>query len=247
MDAKRMILPILERDFGSEGEGAVQCHERPAGRPFLESVFVNRPSQNSVWQGASRKRSELRDREGTQPRGILTGSGNADERSEQELKPKKQYRLAKRLSRTSLPLSTNTKTMSEKLEQCRNRLREEVRTTEANLAKAGHHLTSAIETGADALEVCEKNALAKCESQREQASQAGERIKQFLEETKHTAVTKFEDWKTDREIDQLEMHADKTEQQAVDAIVVAAFAILEAEVAIVEALKARKIAIEVAG
>ena len=137
--------------------------------------------------------------------------------------------------------------MSEKLEQCRNRLKEEVQATEANLAQVGHHLASAIETGSEALEVCEKNALAKCDEKREHAAQAGERIKHFLEETKHTAVTKFEDWKTDREIDKLEKHADKTEQQAVDAIVVAAFAILEAEVAIVEALKARKIAIEVAG
>jgi hypothetical protein len=35
--------------------------------------------------------------------------------------------------------------------------------------------------------------------------------------------------------------------QSVDAVVVAAFALMEAEVAIVEALKARKIAVEVAG
>jgi len=45
----------------------------------------------------------------------------------------------------------------------------------------------------------------------------------------------------------LEKDADKKEQCAVDAVVVAAYALLEAEVAIVEALKARKIAIEVAG
>ena len=38
-----------------------------------------------------------------------------------------------------------------------------------------------------------------------------------------------------------------TEQGAVDAVIVAAYALLEAEVAIVEALKARKVAIEVAG
>ena len=42
-----------------------------------------------MWQGASRNRSEFRDREGTQSRGILTGSDNANERSEQESKPKK--------------------------------------------------------------------------------------------------------------------------------------------------------------
>lgn len=137
--------------------------------------------------------------------------------------------------------------MIEKLEHCCNRLKEEVRTAEDNLAQAGQHLASAIESGSEALETCEKNALAKCEDQRDHARQAGERIKHFLEEKKDTALTRFEDWKTDREIEKLEKHADKTEQQAADAIVVAAFAILEAEAAIVEALKARKIAIEVAG
>jgi hypothetical protein len=137
--------------------------------------------------------------------------------------------------------------MSEKLDQCCDRLKECLQTTETHLAEAGHHLTSVIETGTETLADREKEALAKCESKREEALQAGERIKHFLEETKHTALTKFEDWKTDREIEKLEKYADKTEQQAVDAIVVAAFAILEAEAAIVEALKSRKIAIEVAG
>ena len=137
--------------------------------------------------------------------------------------------------------------MTEKLERCCNRLKDEVREAEGNLVQAGQHLASALETGSDALEACEKNALAKCEEKRDQARQAGNRIRQFLEETRDTAVTRFEDWKTDREIEKLEKHADKTEQRAADAIVVAAFAILEAEAAICEALKARKIAIEVAG
>ena len=66
--------------------------------------------------------------------------------------------------------------MIEKLEQCCKRLKEEVKATEANLAKAGRHLSSAVETGTEALEACEKNALAKCEQQREQATQAGQRI-----------------------------------------------------------------------
>ena len=98
-----------------------------------------------------------------------------------------------------------------------------------------------------ALEVRGKEALAKCEAKREEATEAGERIKHFIEETKNMAVTKYEDWKTDREIDKIENHADNAEQQAVDAILLAAYAILKAEVAMVEALKARKIAIEVAG
>ena len=87
----------------------------------------------------------------------------------------------------------------------------------------------------------------KREAKREQAAHAGHRIKKFLEESKENVVTKFEDWKTDREIEKIEKDADNKEQQAVDAIVVAAYALLDAEVAIVDALKARKMAIEVAG
>jgi hypothetical protein len=33
MNATKMILPIIERNFGSEGEGAVQCRERLGGMP----------------------------------------------------------------------------------------------------------------------------------------------------------------------------------------------------------------------
>ena len=78
-------------------------------------------------------------------------------------------------------------------------------------------------------------------------AQSGHRINQFIEEAKHNAVARFEEWKTNHEIAKIEKHADLKEQPAVDAIALAAFALLEAEVAIVEALKARKTALEVAG
>lgn len=143
--------------------------------------------------------------------------------------------------------SRRTKSMSEKLNQCCHRFKEEIMTAETALERVGRHLASATATEVDALENRLKEAMSKCEAKREQATQAGQRIKQFLEETKNDVVTKFEDWKTDREIDKIEKHADKKEQQAVDAIVVAAFGVLKAEVAVVEALKARKIAVEVAG
>jgi len=124
---------------------------------------------------------------------------------------------------------------------------EEIKTAETSLTQAGHHLSSATETKVEALEAGLKESLTKWESKREQASEAGTRIGRFMEEVKENAVSKFEDWKTDREIGKIEKDADRKEDHAVDAIAVAAFAILEAEVAIMEALKARKIAIDVAG
>jgi hypothetical protein len=137
--------------------------------------------------------------------------------------------------------------MNNKLEQCINRVQDEIKTIETSLADTSNHLTTAVEQKAESLEAGWKNALAKCDAKREEAGQAGQRLRQFLEEKKDELISKYENWKIDREIEKLEKHADKKEQQAVDAVVVAAFALLEAEVAIVEALKARKIAIEVAG
>jgi hypothetical protein len=137
--------------------------------------------------------------------------------------------------------------MNQHLEQFCNRLQGEVKTAEASLAQAVQHLTSTSETAVKDIEVCLQQTKAKCEAKRAQAEHAGQRIKQFIEETTAQAVAKYEDWKTDREIAQLEKHADKRERQAEDAVVVAAFALLQAEVAIVEAIKARKTALEVAG
>lgn len=137
--------------------------------------------------------------------------------------------------------------MSNKLDQCCDRLKDEIKTVESNLAQAGEHLTSAAKTGVDALEARLHASLTKWDATKNDATAAGQRIRHFIQEVKDNAVTKFEDWKTDREIGRLEKDADRKEQHAADAILVAAFSILEAELAIVEALKARKIAMEVAG
>lgn len=137
--------------------------------------------------------------------------------------------------------------MNERLIEFRKNLEEEIKSAEASLAKAVHHLSSTTEAGTEALDTSLKEALVKYEAKREQAENAGQRIKLFLSEKTEQAISRYEDWKTDREIEKLEKHADKSEQQAVDAIIVAVYAVMEAEVAIMEALKARQTAIEVAG
>jgi hypothetical protein len=137
--------------------------------------------------------------------------------------------------------------MNDRLEQCRKTLAGEIQSAEASLAKAVGHLKTSSETGVATLESGLKETLAQCEATREQAENAGRRVKCFIEESASQALSRFEDWKTDREISKLEKHADEAEQQAVDAILVAAHALLQAEAAIVEALRARKVAIEVAG
>ena len=137
--------------------------------------------------------------------------------------------------------------MSDQLEQSRAHLKAGIKTAEARLEDASSHVESAAEHGVEALDLKLQSAVEKCEAERAGFTQAGVRMKQFLEETKHQAIAQFEDWKTDRGIAKIEKHADQAEQQALDALEVAAFAIVEAEVALIEALRARKIAIEVAG
>lgn len=137
--------------------------------------------------------------------------------------------------------------MNERLDQCCSHLKQEIETVEVTLTNVGHHLSAATEADVDALERHLSEAKDQREKKREHATEAGNRVSQWLETVKKDAVTKIEDWKTDREISKLEKDADTKEDRAADAVVMAAYALLEAEVAIVEALKARKIAVEVAG
>jgi hypothetical protein len=137
--------------------------------------------------------------------------------------------------------------MSNKLDQCCERFKKEIKLVEAHLGQVSHHVESAAEHGVDALEGRLKEAKAKCEISRRNADEAAGRIKEFLEEKIDSAVTKLEEWKTDRDIEKVEKRADRKEQYAIDLMVLATFAVQGAEVALVDALAARKFATEVAG
>ena len=127
------------------------------------------------------------------------------------------------------------------------RLTEDVGHIEHHLHKVGEQIKSATDKSIEALEVDLVDAQEKCEERKSQASDALQRMGKFIEEAKDSAVTRFEDWRVDRQIEKIEKEADKKEQQAIDAILVAAHACMEAEVAIIDALKTRKMADEVAG
>lgn len=137
--------------------------------------------------------------------------------------------------------------MNPKLEQSINRLKDEFKAAESALADTRDHLAVAVQGQLDDLDTRWKAAVAQIETKRGQVGEAGHRFVQLLEAKKHELVTKFEDWKTDREIDKLERTADRKEQEAVDAVLLAAYAILHADAAILDAIKARKIAVECAG
>ncbi len=137
--------------------------------------------------------------------------------------------------------------MSDKLNQFILRFEGNLKSAETYLTETKDHLAAAVKENVDEVEARTKNALARLEAKREQAASTGQKVLHYLEEKKDELVAKFEDWRVDREIEKLEKAADAREEHAVDAVIAAAYALLEAEVAVLDALKARKIAIEVAG
>ncbi|MFC7337472.1 hypothetical protein ACFQY0_09820 [Haloferula chungangensis] len=126
-----------------------------------------------------------------------------------------------------------------------DRIREELSIVNQSLTHVRQHLDddqelTAIESGLS-------EAVQRRDSKRDEAHKAGERLKQWFTETKDQVIDKLEDLKTDIEIHRIEKDADRKEEHACDAVIVAAHALMEAEVAVIEAIKARKMAIEVAG
>lgn len=131
---------------------------------------------------------------------------------------------------------------------CRHReqIREELDVAEKSLTLVNRHLDD------DSLELTVleeglRDAASRRDTKRDEALSAGERLKEWIEDKKDQVVDKIEDLKTDIEIHRIEKDADRKEDHARDAIIVAAHALLEAEVALIEAVKARRMAIDVAG
>ncbi len=118
--------------------------------------------------------------------------------------------------------------MSDKLNRCCDRLKEEIKNAEACLVDMGQHLASAAEERSEGLDARLKGAVAQCEAKRDEARNAALKIRQFLQESGAEVLSKYEDWKADREIEKIEKRADKFEEQAVNAVVLAAFALSEA-------------------
>lgn len=73
------------------------------------------------------------------------------------------------------------------------------------------HLSSAVRESVDELEARGKNALERLEAKREHAASAKEKVLRYLEEKKGELVAKYEDWRTDREIEKPERTADAKE------------------------------------
>jgi hypothetical protein len=134
--------------------------------------------------------------------------------------------------------------MNEKLKQYCDRLQKEAKTAETSLARVGQHLVTPELTPLADWKALLQAATTDCKAKREQAQQAAQRVKLWLEEVQNGAAAPLDESNLDREAIKAENQADKEESLALDAMQVAAHAILQAEVAILKAFNTRKTAFD---
>jgi hypothetical protein len=135
-------------------------------------------------------------------------------------------------------------TMDDKLMPSCDRLQEEVKNAATCLARVGQHLVSPELTPLADWKSLLQEATARCQAIREPAQQAGQRLTAWLEEEESRAATPFDDSNLDREAIKAGSQADREEGLALDAMLVATHAILQAEAAILRAFKTRKTAFD---
>jgi len=80
---------------------------------------------------------------------------------------------------------------------------------------------------------------AKLETKKQEIASAQEKLAQRIEGKKTEIETEVAEWKAQKEHDKLLKHAEKAEEYAIAAILLAAAAAEEAEVAVLEAIEAR--------
>jgi hypothetical protein len=136
--------------------------------------------------------------------------------------------------------------MDDKLKQYCDRLQEQVKIAETCLARVGQHLSSPELTPLANWKALLQEAAGRCGAKREQAQQAGQRVKAWMQETENRAEAPFDHSNLDGEVMKAENRADREEGLALDAMLVAAHAILQAEVAMLKAFHSRKTASDLA-
>jgi len=136
--------------------------------------------------------------------------------------------------------------MNDELKQCCVHLQEEVKNAETCLARVGQHLVSPELTPLADSKALLQEAANRCRAKREPAQQSGQRVKVWMEEIENGAQTPLDESNLGGEVIKVENQADREEGLALDAMVVATHAILQAEVAILKAFNTRKTAVDLA-
>jgi predicted nucleic acid-binding Zn-ribbon protein len=136
--------------------------------------------------------------------------------------------------------------MSEKVDKFCDGLKASLNKVEAQINEVKSNLSFAAKEGKDVVNAKLAKAKADVEAKKQEVAAAKARFDQQVEDKKAETSSKIEEWKTNREIAKLEHRAEKAEQYAEDAIILAAYAAAGAEYAMLEAIAARLISEEAA-
>jgi chromosome segregation ATPase len=129
--------------------------------------------------------------------------------------------------------------MSEKIDQFCEGLRNQLTKVETSLNKVGESIKAAPQQASDAVKSSLAAAKAKHEANMQSLHEAKAKMEERLHEKKEEVDSQIAEWKTNREIHKLEKRADNAEDYAMATIDFAGAAVVEADLATLEAIEAR--------
>lgn len=132
--------------------------------------------------------------------------------------------------------------MNDKVEKLRSELKEHLESVKARLDSAKDQLESAAQETSDSIDAKKEDIKAQLSEQKQKLAAARQQADEWVEAKKAETGEKIEAWTQNREIEKLEKRADRAEDNAAAAIVIAAYAADDAECAILEAIGARLLA-----
>ena len=135
--------------------------------------------------------------------------------------------------------------MNQKVEQCQNELNVHLETLRQRLEEVKASIEDSANNSREALHKKSQEIEARFEADQQKFKDARVQAEQWLAEKAIEAGEKIADREHQREVEKLEKRADRAEEYAASAVLLASAAIDEAELAILEALGARLMAEDV--
>ncbi len=135
--------------------------------------------------------------------------------------------------------------MSEKIDQFCESLRQQLTAIETKLNHTKADLETVPQETQHLIQSKLEEAKVQLAQNKRKAEDAKANVQQWLEAKKSELQSQVDEWKAQREVDKLVSRADRTEEYAASAIVFAAAALQEAQIAVLEAIEARVAADEV--
>lgn len=129
--------------------------------------------------------------------------------------------------------------MSQKIDQFCESLREQLTAIETKLSHTKADLETVPQEAQHLIQSKLEVAKARLAENQRQAEDAKANMQQWLEAKKSELQSQVEEWKAQREVEKLVSRADRAESYAASAIIFAAAAAEEAQIAVLEAIEAR--------